>query len=91
MEDLQVFHYHDRTLEVANMKYAWAMEEEEVLDKDMPDLAEKEIDVATLPLAESSTVLTENGRKRVIIMGDPVVQYLNREKPLRRSIWKRVH
>jgi len=62
------------------------MEEEEVLDKDMPDLAEKEIDVATLPLAESSTVLTENGRKRVIIMGDPVVQYLNREKPLRRSI-----
>ena len=69
--------YRDRTLEVANMKYARAMEEEEVLDGDMPDSSEKEIDVATLPLAESSTVLTENGKKRVIIMGDPVVQYLN--------------
>jgi len=46
------------------------MEEEEVLDGDMPDSSEKEIDVATLPLAESSTVLTENGKKRLIIIRD---------------------
>jgi len=38
---------------------------------------EEEIDVATLPVARSTTVLSENGRKRVITMGDPVVQYLS--------------
>src|SRR6266446_7624463 len=38
---------------------------------------EEEIDVATLPVACSTTVLSENGRKRVITMGDPVVQYLS--------------
>jgi len=38
---------------------------------------EETIDVATLPLARSTTVLSENGKKRVITMGDPVVQYLS--------------
>jgi hypothetical protein len=41
-----------------------------------PEL-EETIDVATLPLARSTTVLSENGKKRVITMGDPVVQYLS--------------
>jgi hypothetical protein len=41
-----------------------------------PEL-EETIDVATLPLARSTTVLSENGKKRVITMGDPVVQRFN--------------
>ena len=38
---------------------------------------EGEIDVASLPLARSTTVLSGDGKKRVITMGDPVVQYLS--------------
>ena len=38
---------------------------------------EGEIDVASLPLAHSTTVLSGDGKKRVITMGDPVVQYLS--------------
>ena len=41
-----------------------------------PELEEM-IDVATLPLACSTTMLSENGKKRVITIGDPVVQYLS--------------
>ena len=38
---------------------------------------EGEIDVASLPLARSTTVLSGDGKKRVITIGDPVVQYLS--------------
>jgi hypothetical protein len=36
-----------------------------------------ELDVATLPLAECKTLYSEDGKKSTIVMGDPVVQYLN--------------
>jgi len=55
---------------------------------------EEEIDVATLPVARSTTILSENGRKRVITMGDPVVQYLSslqKGESLKTFYMKRVH
>lgn len=57
-----------------------ALSKAEDSDGEILGLAEsenKEIDVASLPLARSTTVLSENGKTRVITMGDPVVQYLN--------------
>ena len=52
-------------------------------ESEMPGLAEnKENDVASLPLTLSKTVYSEDGKKRVIIMGDPVVQYLTSGKTL---------
>jgi hypothetical protein len=60
--------------DILNKKGLREHSEEE--DFECPEL-EETIDVATLPLARSTTVLSENGKKRVITMGDPVVQYLS--------------
>jgi len=70
--------YHDRTEELARIKNI-LKEELEESDGEIPGLAKsgrKEIDVATLPSASSTTVYTKDGRT-VITMGDPVLQYLN--------------
>jgi len=72
---------HNRTEELARVKDLSKIELKESSDSDgeMPGLApseKKDIDVAMLPSAGSSTVRTRDG-KTVVTMGDPVLQYLN--------------
>ena len=77
-------YHHNRTEELARIKYPLKVELEEFLDGEesdgeIPGLAEserKDINVAALPSASSTTVHTKDGRT-VITMGDPVLQYLN--------------
>lgn len=73
----------DRVKELSRIRSLLKIELKEFLESDSEDeessnmaTEEKEIDVASLPSASSTTVRSKNGRT-IITLGDPVLQYLN--------------